>query len=244
MKIRLVFDDWRKWDLEKLRVESVYGTQRGLELSTGDLHSGSTFEAEIELDAEEVERVRGAFAENIHPVFSAYPAEAGKDQKQRADAQQLLNALLNKATPAEGEIFDAVMRDAEDLHGARMRVGELETMLRRFAGPDAPPADETVAEAQALLAASVTDQDRAALFASAVNVAVAAGTLFSMANEVQRMQRVAPHLVRRMEREAAQAQAQCLSALAAFNTAAQKAGLQASQGAPAEAGDGTIIVPR
>jgi len=171
----------------------------------------------------------------------------GQQEKKIGEAQGLIEALLNKATPEEKEIFQAVMADAEALHGCRMRVGELETMLRRFAGDDAPPTDETVAEAQALLAASVTDQDRAALIAAAVNVAVAAGSLFSLAAEVQRMERIAPHLARRVEREAEKAKAWCMGALAAFSVTAKKCGLKETAQAPPdtpEGGGGTIIIPK
>ena len=45
MKCRLVMEDWRQIG----KPDSIYNTQEGLELSGGDLHSGTTFEADIEL---------------------------------------------------------------------------------------------------------------------------------------------------------------------------------------------------
>lgn len=46
MKCSMVFDDWR------VHGKSVYATELGLKLSSGDLHGGSTFPGEITLDAE------------------------------------------------------------------------------------------------------------------------------------------------------------------------------------------------
>ena len=90
MKIRLVFEDWQQWDAEKKRTASVYGTQRGLELSRGDLHSGSIFDGTIEVDADDAELLIAALQENIRPVFSAiYPkAEAPAEAAVPADNQQ------------------------------------------------------------------------------------------------------------------------------------------------------------
>ena len=47
MKIKLVFDDWRN-----RQHQSVYATSAGIDLTLRDFHSGTTFEATIELDAE------------------------------------------------------------------------------------------------------------------------------------------------------------------------------------------------
>lgn len=74
MRVNLVFYDW----IEEESGESIYCTEEGMELSLGDLHSGTTFTAEIEL-----EDYQGEFeiaAENgIVPVFYATP-EVGSEK--------------------------------------------------------------------------------------------------------------------------------------------------------------------
>lgn len=64
MKIRLVFDDWRD-----KKHQSVYSTQDGIDLSMGDFHAGTTFEAEISLNAEQEAELRDALREGYVPVF-------------------------------------------------------------------------------------------------------------------------------------------------------------------------------
>ena len=64
MKVRLVFDDWRNSEHE-----SVYATEKGIELSSGCFHSGTTFEAEIQLDAEDAEELQAALDNGYRPVF-------------------------------------------------------------------------------------------------------------------------------------------------------------------------------
>lgn len=65
MKCRLVFDDWRRIG----EAESVYATPLGIELSVGDLHSGTTFEAEVVLPQDIEEEIKASW--NRH---GAYPA--------------------------------------------------------------------------------------------------------------------------------------------------------------------------
>jgi hypothetical protein len=60
LKIRLVFYDWNN--------KSVYNTEKGVELSAGDFHSGSTFEATIECPYDE-EDLKQALKEGYNPVF-------------------------------------------------------------------------------------------------------------------------------------------------------------------------------
>ena len=56
MKIRLVFDEWR----HKANY-GLAGPEKGVELSAGDFHSGSTFEATIEqLDSDTANELEGA----------------------------------------------------------------------------------------------------------------------------------------------------------------------------------------
>lgn len=68
MKIRLVFDDWRK------RGISVYNTEPGFELSIGNFHCGTIFNAEIEIPGDEAELAR-AIAAGYEPCFYAIKAK-------------------------------------------------------------------------------------------------------------------------------------------------------------------------
>jgi len=63
MKVKLVFSDWKK------NGQSVYGEKAGIILSIGDLHSGSTFEATIDLPYEEELRIKQALKEGYYPEF-------------------------------------------------------------------------------------------------------------------------------------------------------------------------------
>ena len=63
MKVSLVFDDWQ--DNRK----SIYATEKGVALSMGAFHSGSTFKADIELDDEDAAELLDAMQEGFVPVF-------------------------------------------------------------------------------------------------------------------------------------------------------------------------------
>ncbi len=63
MKIKLVFDDWRK------QGKSVGNTPEGVELTWNDFHSGSTFDARIDLDAWQEKELRDALKKAYRPVF-------------------------------------------------------------------------------------------------------------------------------------------------------------------------------
>ena len=63
--IELVFDDWRK----KGFGHSVYDTEKGIELSSGSFHSGTTFTGTISLDDEEYEQFAQALGDGYRPVF-------------------------------------------------------------------------------------------------------------------------------------------------------------------------------
>ena len=60
MKIKLVFSDWQK------NGQSVYSEQS--ELSEGNFHSGTTFDADIDLGTDEKEFKR-ALINGYNPVF-------------------------------------------------------------------------------------------------------------------------------------------------------------------------------
>ena len=65
MKVKLVFD-WRKIG----EADSIYSTELGIALSSGDLHSGTVFDAELILDKETEMDIRLAFQTGAYPVFS------------------------------------------------------------------------------------------------------------------------------------------------------------------------------
>jgi len=63
MKIKLVFDDWKR------QGKSVYETMKGVQLSCGDFHSGTTFNGTIELDQEQHAELRIALRAGYTPSF-------------------------------------------------------------------------------------------------------------------------------------------------------------------------------
>ncbi len=73
MKIKLVFHDWKQTG----KAGSIYASEIGVGLSKGDLHSGSTFEAEIVGLPEDVEQdIRYAWTGwRAYPVFALLPQE-------------------------------------------------------------------------------------------------------------------------------------------------------------------------
>jgi len=67
MKIKLVFDDWRKVGV----AESVYNTELGIDLSLNDLHSGTTFDAELNISEDVEKDILKAWKDHkAYPVFS------------------------------------------------------------------------------------------------------------------------------------------------------------------------------
>ena len=68
LQIKLVFEDWQKRD-----GESVYDTEKGLELSLGDFHSGTTFNATIQVDLDDsLDLIAAVNQEGYTPVFSVF----------------------------------------------------------------------------------------------------------------------------------------------------------------------------
>lgn len=63
MKIKLIFDDWRK------EGRSVYSVEECLKLSSGDFHSGTTFIGKIHLDKSQEEELKMAIEDGYNPVF-------------------------------------------------------------------------------------------------------------------------------------------------------------------------------
>lgn len=76
MQITLVFDDWRNRDQE-----SVYQTVQGVELSMGDFHSGTTFEATVALDAQQAAELEDAMKKGFTPVFCIFPTTEVKNNE-------------------------------------------------------------------------------------------------------------------------------------------------------------------
>lgn len=70
MKCRLVMDDWRETGVS----ESIYNTELGVNLSMGDLHSGTAFEAEVELPPWATKEIEAAWKEHgAYPVLRLIP---------------------------------------------------------------------------------------------------------------------------------------------------------------------------
>jgi hypothetical protein len=65
IKVKLVFNDW----LDVKNNKSIYQTEEGIQLSKGDLHGGSTFDAEIDLPEDELRTILEANAIQVAPVF-------------------------------------------------------------------------------------------------------------------------------------------------------------------------------
>ena len=65
MKVKLVFHDW----LNPLTGKSIYQTEEGIELSQGDLHSGTTFDAEVQFSPDDTVFIDEAKAIGAVPVF-------------------------------------------------------------------------------------------------------------------------------------------------------------------------------
>lgn len=63
MKIKLVFYDWKQ------KGKSIYHTKKQEWLSKGDFHGGSTFDANIQLDAWQEKELREAIDKGYQPVF-------------------------------------------------------------------------------------------------------------------------------------------------------------------------------
>lgn len=63
MRIKLVFDDWRKMG------KSVYHTLKGVELAENEFHSGTTFDGQIEVTPEQEKELEQFIKEGYQPVF-------------------------------------------------------------------------------------------------------------------------------------------------------------------------------
>jgi len=68
LAIRLVFADWLDKDHR-----SVYSTEKGVDLSMGQFHSGTTFDGAIRLDSDDRGELESAMASGYTPVFHLIP---------------------------------------------------------------------------------------------------------------------------------------------------------------------------
>lgn len=70
MKIKLVFEDWRERG-----GRSIYMTPKGIDLSAGQFHSGTTFPGSIQLSFEDEQELVRAMTKGYAPVFYLIPVE-------------------------------------------------------------------------------------------------------------------------------------------------------------------------
>jgi len=96
MQVYFVFDNWVDGNLK-----SMNNTEKGVELSAGMLHGGSTFLGEIYLPHTEEEAMRQALAEGYHPSFTIHGEAIAQYQVQ--NIKQLITRLRDPNTliPAE-----------------------------------------------------------------------------------------------------------------------------------------------
>ena len=77
MRLALVFDDWRSL----LDYGSIYATELGLRLSSGDLHSGTTWHVEANLPEDLAAELRAAYVEHgAYAVFRVVPESLSQDE--------------------------------------------------------------------------------------------------------------------------------------------------------------------
>ncbi len=75
MLVHFVFSDWVNGNHE-----SMNNTEKGVELSTGMLHAGSTFTGELYLPYTEAEAMREALSEGYHPLFTVHDEAVTREQ--------------------------------------------------------------------------------------------------------------------------------------------------------------------
>jgi hypothetical protein len=64
MFVKLVFAEWLDRDFK-----SVYYTPKGVDLSTGQFHSGTTFDALVDFGPDEQAEMKAALADGYIPAF-------------------------------------------------------------------------------------------------------------------------------------------------------------------------------
>ena len=79
MQIALVFDDWRDRNHR-----SIYATEKGIELSMGDFHSGTLFLADVKLDEDSARELESALSGGYVPVFYVAKDSRGNNSEESA----------------------------------------------------------------------------------------------------------------------------------------------------------------
>lgn len=69
MKIKLVFEDWRKDS------KSVLSTEEGIDLVLGSFHPGSIFSAHLDISPDDEIQLKEAISNGFEPVFAIYNYE-------------------------------------------------------------------------------------------------------------------------------------------------------------------------
>jgi hypothetical protein len=66
MKVNVIFEDWKEGG------KSIYNTEKGVDLSMGSMHSGSTWTGEINFDPDTEEQLRTK-GDLIRAIFEIEP---------------------------------------------------------------------------------------------------------------------------------------------------------------------------
>ena len=74
MKVKLIFYDW-----QDKNGKSIYNTLKGVQISMGDFHSGTTFDGEIYLDAEQEVELKEHLQDGYHPIFGVSKQTTAKE---------------------------------------------------------------------------------------------------------------------------------------------------------------------
>lgn len=73
--VKLALDDWKKDGV------SVYQTEKGIELSMNDFHSGTVFHGILMLDEEHQQALIKALKEGYTPTFTVFEASSLFEEK-------------------------------------------------------------------------------------------------------------------------------------------------------------------
>lgn len=70
LECKLIMEDWR----QEGKSESIYDTELGIDLSMGELHSGTTFNARVEISADVAQEIENSYKEHgCYPVLRLIP---------------------------------------------------------------------------------------------------------------------------------------------------------------------------
>jgi len=111
MLIRFAFTDWH----DKAQ-ESLYSTEKGVELSMGSLHHGTVFNGELYLDTDTENDLKQALRDGYHPVFTVCD--------ENIDFQQVLNVRELIRDLRDPGVVDGL--DGKEEHVAKLLEAALE----------------------------------------------------------------------------------------------------------------------